>query len=82
MSEDQFTKLFTYMERRFADLEFKLDAKADKVVVDRMLAALDHVLKRLESNEQERLVILHQLARHEQWIDQLAAGTGVSLAPG
>ena len=72
MSEDQFIKLFAYMERRFNELDRKIDGKADKIVVDRIWSSVDGIAKELETDRQERTFMLHQLARHEKWFAQLA----------
>ncbi len=82
MSEDQFTKLFVYMERRFNELEAKIDTKADKTVVDQILVTLVDTLKRLEDNDQERLIILHRLDRHEEWFDQVSGRLKLNFVPG
>jgi len=78
MSKDEFTKLFVYMERRFNELETKIDKKADAEPVYR---ALDSILKRLDNHDYELAAIKHQLQRHEGWFKQLAKNTGTELVP-
>lgn len=78
MNEDQFLKLFKYIEAFRAEVNAKLDQKADK---DRVYSALDYIIKQLEIHDQERLFTNHQLDRHEAWIKQLAANTNTKLAP-
>jgi hypothetical protein len=65
MSDDQFTKLFKYMTKRFDELESKIDAKADDAKVDRVLGLLDAVTKQQEVDQHERLAMNNQLDRHE-----------------
>ena len=66
MSDDQFTKLFKYMNERFG----KTDARLDELQasIGRVYDLVDQDLKEREINEQERLVMAHQLDRHESWI--------------
>jgi hypothetical protein len=78
MSDDQFAKLFKYMEKRFGVIEKKLDQKADRVQVDRIYALLDEDLQRRETDDQERTFMNHQLDRHEGWIARAAKRLGVS----
>ena len=71
MSEDQFLKLFKYIEKRFDVVDKKFennDARFDQV-----MSALDSILKQNETSEQERLISNHQLDCHEQWIEKTAA---------
>jgi hypothetical protein len=70
MSEDQFTKLFTYMQDQFKELRSEMgDMHAD---IQRVYEVVDSVLKNQETDQQERLIVSHQLDRHEGWIKQLA----------
>lgn len=80
MSQDEFTKLFVYMSKRFDDIDAKLDAKADKVDLDKIYTHLDGILKRLDDDDAERAAIITQLDRHEGWIHQLAAKTAAKLS--
>lgn len=79
MSQDEFTKLFLYMEKRFDAIEKALEHKADKPTVDRIHTILDGLALRFATDDIERAVIMHQLDIHEQWFSQLAATTGVRL---
>ena len=78
MSQDEFTKLFKYIEEFRTEVNRKLDQKADK---DRVYSALDYIIKQLEMHDQERLFMNHQIDRHEAWIKQLAASTKTKLIP-
>jgi len=82
MSDDQFTKLFKYVERRFDEVEARLDARFDKqdARIDSILGALDAIAKNQEIEEHERLAMSHQLDRHERWIKQVARDAGTELA--
>jgi ferritin len=70
MSDDQFTKLFTYMEKRFDDVDRRF-AEVDRQFAQ-VMGALDHLFKAQDKHEQERLAMIRQLDRHEQWIEAAA----------
>jgi hypothetical protein len=80
MSTDEFTRLFTYMEERFNRIDKALEQKAEKRDVERILDVLDTLAKRQEIDEDERLVMRHQLERLDQWVHQLAEKIGVKLS--
>ncbi len=80
MSNDEFTKLFNYMTERFDRIDKTLEQKAEKVEIKRILGAVDALAKRQEINEEERLVMGHQLDQLNQWVHQLAAKIGVELS--
>jgi hypothetical protein len=63
MSQDEFTKLFKYMEKRFDSIDKTLEDKANKQDVKKLLDAVDSFAKRQEIDEDERLVMAHQLER-------------------
>lgn len=63
MSEDEFTKLFKYMSKRFDKIDATLETKANQKDMERVLALLDALAKRVEINDDERLVMGHQLDR-------------------
>lgn len=78
MSEDQFTRLFTYMQTRFDGIDAKLDSKADKAQTDKLYQLIDDIAGTLNDTAQEQAIINH---RHGQWIGQLAKHTGTRLVP-
>ena len=63
MSADEFTKLFNYIEKRFSELEAKLDARFDATDkrIDHLINVIDNLAKRVEINDEERIVMAHQL---------------------
>ena len=77
MSDDQFTKLFKYMQQIERDMHDGF-ARVDQNF-DRVYGLLDTHIKQMETLGQEQLVIGHQLTRHEKWIDQLARKTDSQL---
>jgi hypothetical protein len=54
--EELSLRLYSHMEKRFDDVEAKLDCKANKKQVDLVLGTLDTMLKNQETDEQERLI--------------------------
>jgi len=81
MSKDEFTKLFTYMQREFGSLRADMAAMKTELKADirRLYALHDHTLKHQEAEEQERLIIKNQLDRHERWHQQTAERVGIRL---
>ncbi|MGF7228662.1 MAG: hypothetical protein ACQR33_01625 [Candidatus Saccharibacteria bacterium] len=65
MSQDEFTKLYKYMEKRFDRIEAELATKAS---AEQMYTALDAIMKRLGIEEDERLALTAQVDRHQTWI--------------
>lgn len=79
MSQDEFTKLFRYMTERFDKIDQTLERKADAAVLDRALALLDKILKQQEVDEDERLVMGHQLEKLDRWVHELVDRIGYKL---
>lgn len=68
MSDDQFTRLFRYMQHIHADMEdFREEVRSS---FDRVYGILDAHEKRVETLEHEQLAMKHQLTRHEDWINR------------
>jgi hypothetical protein len=80
MSEDEFTRLFKYMTKRFDKVDKNLEEKASNVDMRRVLALLDEMAKRQEISDDERLVMGHQLERLDRWTHQLAKKIGYELS--
>lgn len=78
MSTDEFTRLFKYMEERFDRVDKRFDDTNERI--DRIISSLDALAKRQEIDEEERLVMGHQLERLDQWVHQLAEKIGVELS--
>ena len=68
MNDDQFAKLFKYMQDEFAALHKELETKADRRQVERVYNLVDKQTKQQEIDEHERLAMKEQLERHEDWI--------------
>ncbi len=65
-------KLYAHTEQRFNELDNKLASFRDELKADinQIYNLVDEDLKRRETDEQERLVITHQLDQHEDWIER------------
>jgi DNA-binding transcriptional regulator/RsmH inhibitor MraZ len=75
MHDDQFIKLFKYMQDEFAKIHAELADKASRSQVETVHRLLDDNLNKRERDEQERLAMSRQLDRHKDWITQLADKT-------
>lgn len=76
----QFTKLYAHVEQRFGELSAKLEKtrvelKAD---INQIRDLVDEDLKRRETDEQERIVMNHQLDRQDDWIGRASKQVGIS----
>lgn len=79
--QDQWTKLYHYLDKRFADVHTEIaELRAelhDKI--DRANTTLDGLAKASETDELERLAMAHQLDRHERWHHHTADKLGLQL---
>lgn len=79
MDDDQFTKLFSYMEEKFTSVEKKLDQKADKSDVERILNTVDGYAAKLDTYASEMAAMQHKIDRLEKYIQVLAQKANVDL---
>ncbi|HET8708980.1 MAG TPA: hypothetical protein VFL85_01730 [Candidatus Saccharimonadales bacterium] len=79
MSEDEFTKLFKYMQSEFKDVKERLDKTATREELDNLTGAVDAFAKQTETYMQEMLALAHKVDRLENWILKVAEATGVKL---
>ena len=77
MSEDEFTKLFKYMQGEFKKIENRFDTVDNRI--DLLTNAVDAYAKQTETYMQEMLALAHKVDRLEQWIMKIAEATGVKL---
>ena len=73
---DQMLKLYQHFDQRLDVLEANMNTKTDG---ERVYTALDGIAKRLDTDEQERAAMNHQLSRHERWHHQEADKLGMKL---
>jgi len=79
MSEDEFTKLYKFMSDRFDSIDKTLANKANNKDMARALDYLDKIAKQQEIDDEERLVMGHQLDRLDRWIHEVADKIGYKL---
>jgi hypothetical protein len=79
MSQDEFTKLFSYMQKEFSAINQQLDKTATKNQVDTLTGAIDGLAGLIRDYQQEMLMIANKVDRLEQWIHKIAEATGVKL---
>ena len=79
--QDQWTKLYHYLDKRFADVHTEIAELRMELTekVDQANTALDSLAKASEADELERLAMNQQLDRHERWHHQTADKLGLQL---
>lgn len=79
MSNDQFTKLFGYMQSQFEEVNAKLEQTASKESMDKLINTMDRFLGRLEDNEIEQAAGDVQFERLLEWAKKVSEKTGIPL---
>lgn len=79
MSEDQFIKLFKYMQEQFKLVNEKLDQKADKADVEAIIRAVDGLAGRASDMEFENAVRDKQQSKLNSWAKKVAVKTSIPL---
>lgn len=79
MDDDQFTRLFKYMTERFDSIDEKLDQKANKTDMDRLINTMDDFIRQITDNNTENAVRDAQFARLVEWARKVSEKTGVPL---
>lgn len=77
MSEDQFTKLFKYMQTEFKAVRSEI-AEVKHLTLETQ-STLDSFARQLLDQNQEHLMLAHKVDRMEQWLQKIATKTGVKL---
>lgn len=77
MSEDQFTKMFKYMQDEFkAAGQDRLEMK--NMIID-LQGSVDAYAKQVLDITQEHLMLGRKVDRIEQWVQQIASAAGIKL---
>ena len=79
MSEDQFTKLFNYMEKRFDAIDKRFELTASQESLDRLTNTIDSFVKRLDDAEIEQVSRDAQFRRLLSWAREVSKKTGIPL---
>lgn len=79
MKDDQFTKLFRYMERRFDEIDKRLDTMATKDDISKVYDILDQHTAMLEDLTAETAALKSSDDRQTRQIEYIARQTGVDL---
>lgn len=79
MKDDQFTKLFRYMEKRFDEIDKHLDTMATKDDISKVYDILDQHTAMLEDLTAETAALKSSDDRQTRQIEYIARQTGVDL---
>lgn len=79
MSDDQFTKLFVYMQDEFKKVNDKLDQKASQGSVEHLINTIDSFVRRLDDSETEQSARDLQFERLLEWAREVSKKTGIPL---
>ena len=79
MKDDQFTKLFRYMEKRFDEIDKRLDTMATKDDISKVYDILDQHTAMLEDLTAETSALKSSDDRQTRQIEYIARQTGVDL---
>ncbi len=79
MSEDQFTKLFRYVEDMRQEMNARFDDTASKKDVENLRDTVVDFAGHLDTYAQEMAAMAHKVDRLERYIQVLAEKAGVDL---
>ncbi len=77
--DSQLDKIVGTIVKGFDRIDKQLEQKPDSSEIQKILDALDAISKRQEINDDERLVMGHQLERLNRWTQELADKIGYKL---
>lgn len=77
MSEDQFTKLFKYMQKEFAHVRKQFEVQDRKI--DKLSGDVAELSGEVRDLRQELVLLNRKVDRHERWIYEIADEVGVKL---
>lgn len=79
MNDDQFTKLFKYIEDFRSEVNTKLDEKASQASLEQLVSTIDGFVKRIDNNEIEQASRDMQFERLLEWARKVSDKTGIPL---
>ncbi len=78
--DKQFDRIAKVIVKGFDRIDKVLEEKADKVDLQRVFDLLDKIAKQQEIDNDERLVMGHQLDRLDRWVHDVADKIGYKLS--
>ena len=79
VSDNDFARLFSYLDQRFDEMARKLDEKSDKKDIENLVRLLDKASKRLDDHDVEIAALVDTSRRHEDSLETLAKKLKVKL---
>ena len=79
MSDDQFTRLFKYVETRFGDMEKRFDQVSTQDSVDRLASSVDALIGYYKDQQDEQTARDLQWERLIEWAREVSKKTGILL---
>jgi uncharacterized protein YoxC len=78
MSQDEFTKLFKYMQDEFAKIHEDFGRQDAKI--NDLMGAVGELGAQIKDYHEEMLFMGHKVDHLERWIHEIAKQTGVKLS--
>lgn len=78
MSQDEFTKLFKYMEKRFDGVDKQFESVHGEIAD--LKGAVGELSGQIRDYHQEMVMLARKVDRMERWIHEIAEKTGVKLS--
>lgn len=79
MDDDQFTKLFRYIEEFRSEVNTKLDEKASQSSMEQLVSTIDGFVKRIDDSEIEQASRDMQFERLLEWAHKVSEKTGIPI---
>lgn len=79
MSEDQFIKLFKYVEEFRKEVNYKLDQKAEQSSLESLQRTIDRFINRLDDQEIGEALLQNRLDELVSWAKKVSKKTGIPL---
>lgn len=79
MSEDEFTKLFKYIQREFTKVNEKLDKMATQESLNKLTNTVVAFVARIDKYETEMAMRDRQFERLLEWARKVSEKTGIPL---
>lgn len=78
MSQDEFTKLFKYMQEMRLEMNDRFEVQDKKI--DNLTGAVAVLAAQIREYHQEMIFLTHKVERLERWIHEIAKQTGMKLS--